>query len=476
MRALVALNCLWLALPAAGLAQSAAGTPVDAGKSYSIPSTVLGETRVVDIQLPAGYAANPNRRYPVLVVLDGEFEFPIAAAMARFYASVTHLPPLIVVGVRNTDRTRDLTTAPAPGFAKPPEVETAGGADRFLRFLSDELLPYVDRQYRTVPMRVLVGHSLGGLFALHALATRPALFTGYLIMEPAAWWNNQKEFREARAALAQPAARHARVMQVNTEPLTDDTTGWGGGSPMVRQFETTGEDHASMAAAGMMMGLRGMFADFRPIEWRPGMRPIAMLAQYDSLAARVGYDVPVERGVFDVVFRMSVDSRWFDDAERVVTRMEHSLGPSDASQAMRDRLARARAAPAPRGFVQLEFPAHRPTPREAQAFLGRWESIGTAQPHSVEVRAAGDTIVVHDREFFGNDDPFEGDRPVIQVTADGVLEWGLPVFRGLAAVEVLRGRVESDGTMTVTREVRGWVPIGPGPNLALVEKFRRVGD
>ena len=70
--------------------------------------------------------------------------------------------------------------------------------------------------------------------------------------------------------------------------------------------------------------------------------------------------------------------------------------------------------------------------------------------------------------------PWEGDRPVVQITADGTLEWGLPVFRGLAALLILQGKIQPDGSMRVTRQVRGWVPLGPGPDLAEVETYRRV--
>jgi hypothetical protein len=312
------------------------------------------------------------------------------------------------------------------------------------------------------------------LLAVDALGTRPELFTGYLIMEPSVWWNHGKEFAAAKASLRLPAARRARVMMVNTDPLDVDTTAWGGAAPMVRYFHTIGENHTSMAVSGMMQGLRGMFADFAPAEWRPGTRPIAMLARFDSLAERVGYEVPVEAQTFETVFRMSVDSRYFDDAEQIVLRMERTLGSSDATMAFRARLAAARAKPAPAGFVQLEFPVRRPTPSDARAFLGQWESLDREKPHAIDVRASGDTIIVHDRLVFGNGMPFEGDRPVIQVTPDGVLEWGLPVFRGIAALEVLCGRLAPDGTMTVSRQVRGWIPIGPGPDTALVERFRRV--
>jgi hypothetical protein len=263
------------------------------------------------------------------------------------------------------------------------------------------------------------------------------------------------------------------MMMVNTESLSLDTTYWGGAKPMVRHLATTDETHASMAMAGMMAALRTMFADFRPTAWRPGTRPIAMLERYDSLAARVGYAVPIPEQAFAQVVRMSLDSRHFEDAERALTRWERTLGASGDSREFRQQLARDRAAPQPAGFIPLEFPAERPTPRQAAAFLGRWVTVGQADTHEVVIRPAGDTIVVHDRVRFPNGEWFEADDPVIQVTADGALEWGLPWFRGLAALLVLRGRVLPDGTMTVSREVRGWVPRGPGADLTRTERFER---
>lgn len=450
--------------------RAAAQTPLEIGKSYRLESRVLNEPRVFDVSLPAGYEADTATRYPVVVVLDGGEEHEIAAAIARFYATMAQLPPLIVVGVRNTDRMRDLTPAPVAGFRVPPEATNAGGADRFLAFLAQELLPHLDLTYRTTPMRVLVGHSLGGLFALHALAQQPDLFTGYVVMEPAAWWNNEREFHAARAALQRPAARRARVMMVNTRAWDIDTTRWGGSvaGPMVRHLETTGETHASMAMAGMMNGLRTMFADFRPAEWQPGMRPVEVLDRYDSLAARIGYAVPIPENAYALAIRMSIDSRHFDDATRALDRMERALGASAASRQLRDKLARDRAVPQPANWIPLEIPAHRPSPRDAAAFLGRW----VTDDHEVEIRASGDTIIVHDRVRFGSGEWYEGDDPVVQVTADGTLEWGLPWFRGLAALVVLKARVQ-DGAMVVTREARGWLPQQGGPDMTRTQRFRR---
>ena len=452
--------------------------PVAVGQSLRFESRVLGETRTVDVALPAGYERS-SARYPVLVVLDGESLFGIAAAIADFYASATQLPPMIVVGVRNVARTRDMTPPAVEGF-EPPDLgsDNPGGAPRFLSFLADELLPWIDREYRTVPMRSLVGHSASGLFVVYALAARPSLFTGHLFMDAALWWNNERELGLARAALAQPDARRARVIQVNGPHIGADTTTWGGGSPMVRFISTPGETHVGLPVVGLTRGLRSMFADFLPLTWRAGMRPIEMLSRYDSLAARVGYEVPVPLDTYQIVARMSLDSRFFDDAERVLARMPESPQREQLSA----RLASERSSPVPAHFIPLEVPARRPTPEGARAFIGRWQRIdpeGGAMDDELDIGAAGDSITVYGRWQLQHGEWDEDFRPVIQLTPSGSLEWGFPVFRGLAAVLAAQGRIAPDGALIVDTEVRGWAPpldrprAAPGP---ATYRFRRVGE
>jgi predicted alpha/beta superfamily hydrolase len=449
------------------------GVPVERARTYRISSNALGEERVIDIALPRGYDTG-TERYPVIVVLDGESHHEIAAAIARYYASAAMVPPAIVIGVRNTSRTRDLTPPPRAGFTVPPEARAGGGADSFLRFLGDELLPYVDRGWRTTPLRVLVGHSLGGLFALHALAQRPAHFTAYVVMEPSIWWNAEHEWKTAAATLRQPASRRARLMLVNTPLMRADTTQWGGTAPMVRHLSIRGETHVSMAIAGMTLAFRTLFADFRPSEWKPGTRPVAMLERYDSLAERVGYAVPIPASAYERTIRMSVHARHFEDAERMLVRMERAFGVTGSVTNLREMLAAERATPAPAGLIPLVIPAARPTPAQASAFLGRWTIMNDTLGHEIEIRASKDTIVVHSRIQFPDGSWDEGDRHVIQVTPDGTLEWGLPWFRGIAALLVQKARIQSDGSMRVEREPRGWVPRGPGPGMHEVEYFRRI--
>lgn len=245
---------------------------------------------------------------------------------------------------------------------------------------------------------------------------------------------------------------------------------------MIREIEVPGESHSSMAMQGMMLGLRTMFTDFQPPEWIPGTPPLAMLARYDSLAARVGFSIPIPEMTYAQVIRMSIHSRFFEDAERSLRRMEEVYGASGESRELGSMLAEERGTPIPAGFVPLEVPARRPSPREAAAFIGRWSNGDSIEVHETAVRVSGDTIIVHDRIRFPSGDWYESDSPVIQVTSDGTLEWGLKWFRGIAGLLVLQGRIQPDGSMIVSRQVRGWVPRGPGGDLTRVERFHRMSS
>src|SRR5258706_5731823 len=131
------------------------------GKKVTIFSTVLKENRKIWIYNPGQTAINPiaDKRYPVVYVLDGEAHFLSTVGMIQQLSQAngnTILPEMIVVGIENTNRQRDLT----------PSLGTPGNHAKinpFVNFLESELIPYVDKNYNTAPYRILVGHSLGGL-------------------------------------------------------------------------------------------------------------------------------------------------------------------------------------------------------------------------------------------------------------------------------------------------------------------------
>jgi hypothetical protein len=105
---------------------------------------------------------------------------------------------MIVVGIANTDRTRDLTPKPD---SLDKQLPTAGGSDQFLQFLTEELKPFVQKKYRTDPFDILIGHSFGGLFAVHTMLNKPDVFDAYIAVSPSLWWNGWEEVKHAELFL-----------------------------------------------------------------------------------------------------------------------------------------------------------------------------------------------------------------------------------------------------------------------------------
>jgi len=150
-------------------------------ESFSIKSEVLDEEREICIHLPEGHMES-GEIYPVVYLLDGQRLFNVASSLVEYYSNSSRIPPLIVVGIASTDRRRDFApTMRGADDGKPP---SGGGADNFLRFMAEELYPEIESKYPTRDYRVLIGHSLGGLFAVHAFVARPEMFRAYMALSP----------------------------------------------------------------------------------------------------------------------------------------------------------------------------------------------------------------------------------------------------------------------------------------------------
>lgn len=165
-------SLLFVLLFAAPLFAQTAG---DVSTRMTIDSKILGEERSLWLRLPPSYG-RAAAHYPTLYLTDGDAQMLHTVSTVAFLERQGRIPEMIVVGVNNTDRTRDLTpSAASPGAAA--LQPTAGGAGNFLAFFEKELIPWVDSKYRTRPFRIFAGHSFGGLFAVNALATRPELLS-----------------------------------------------------------------------------------------------------------------------------------------------------------------------------------------------------------------------------------------------------------------------------------------------------------
>jgi len=334
VRSFICLVSWTLFAPVAAPASVEKADPFSIGEQFHLQSTVLTEGRTYIVHLPRGYETGKDA-YPVLVVLDAEVHFGLTAAALDELSGGGRIPPMIVVGVTNTDRTRDMTPSmPKTDFGGAPWAGSAGGAARFLSFIADELLPTIDKRYRTRHYRVLAGHSLGGLFAVYALMNRPEVFNGYLAISPSLWWDEQALVKAAGPFLTAhgdlSADLYIAIGNEGQEML-------GGAYKLSAALEESKlkqlrwqfrrspeEDHGTITYPATYAGLQGIFAGYRVAD------PVALFEQgglpafarhYADVSKRLGYTVEVPMETYaGMVWELSGRGR-FTEAEAIGTKM-----------------------------------------------------------------------------------------------------------------------------------------------------------
>ena len=194
------LLCLTRALGAQ--AAPAPADPIPPRDTLTITSRAIGEARRINVHVPSGYATS-TARFPVLYMPDGglDEDFPHVVNTVDSLIALGVIRPVIVVGIPNTERRRDLT-GPTRVHSDSAIAPRVGGSDAFRRFIRDELMPVVQQRYRTTGERAIVGESLAGLFIVETFLREPAMFDHYVAFDPSVWWNKGALVDSAPAFIA----------------------------------------------------------------------------------------------------------------------------------------------------------------------------------------------------------------------------------------------------------------------------------
>jgi predicted alpha/beta superfamily hydrolase len=301
-----------------------------------VHSDTLGEDRSVLVYTPPGYE-HGDTAYPVLYLLDGDGHLLHTAGIIQFLSANGYMPEMLVVAIPNTDRTRDLTPATA---APQEDFPTAGGADAFLAFIGGELMPHIEGRYRTAPFTVLVGHSFGGLLAIHALMARPGLFDAFLAISPSLWWDDGALVGRMQDFLAAHPA-HATFLYM--------TMGNEGGAMLGSAREMTGileadapdtftwhfrlmedETHGSIPHRSTYHGLEELFRPWR-IDRSQDLSDMATYERhYEKLSKTYGYEIRIpEETLNQLGYRMLGQERI--DAALAAFERNAALHPNSAN-------------------------------------------------------------------------------------------------------------------------------------------------
>lgn len=304
-----------------------------------IHSKVLNEDRLMWVRLPANYSQSKTV-YPVLYETDAPTHVNESAAAIDFLVANGRMPEMIVVGITNTDRTRDLTPTNAPtrnGDGTSTPNPTSGGSDKFLEFIKTELMPEVEKRYRTAPYRVFAGHSLGGLLAIYALTSHPDMFNAYIAVSPSLWWDDGKTLHQAEQFLSShPDLKKTLFFSLASEGNTRN--------PMSDSFEEfrrfvaanapkgldwrceryPDEDHGSTVLLAHYAGLRTVFADWQVPRDPTDGSPVGGLAgvekHYRELSKGMGYNVPIPESLLNNLGYQLVGQKKFDEGIAVFLR------------------------------------------------------------------------------------------------------------------------------------------------------------
>lgn len=202
---------LLLVLAVNARAQTIKNNNIVIGSVDSVQSKILNENRKVWVYVPNGAddSTFAKKRYPVVYLLDGDGHFPSLTGIIQQLSQVngnTLLPQMIVVGIPNTHRTRDLTptnTLHGLDGKTDSSLKTSGGGEKFTNFIARELIPHIDSLYPTAPYKILIGHSFGGLTVINTLVNHTNMFNAYVAIDPSMWWDDQKLLKQTEIALHQ---------------------------------------------------------------------------------------------------------------------------------------------------------------------------------------------------------------------------------------------------------------------------------
>jgi uncharacterized protein len=289
----------------------------DGPSRVQIKSAVLGEERTILVRLPAGYERS-SERYPVLYMTDGDAHMTHTSSTIEFLARNGRISDMIVVGITNTDRTRDLTPTNATlqdGNGRPIQFPTSGGADNFLRFIETELIPYVEGHYRTQPYRVFAGHSLGGLFAVHAFLAKTDLFNAYIAVSPSLQWDNEVELKRAQEFLKDRKELKKTLFVSLGDEQGGILNGFKGFKDLLdksklKGFHTevehlTDEDHGSVVLRSHYMGLRKVFEGWQlPRDPQTGAFTGGLQGaeeHYKKLSEKFGYTIQIPENLVNAL-------------------------------------------------------------------------------------------------------------------------------------------------------------------------------
>ncbi|WP_347374268.1 alpha/beta hydrolase-fold protein [Aequorivita sp. Q41] len=167
--------------------QSGISQDISIGKRDAMYSEILQQNREFSIYLPPSYNTAINQKYPVLYILDGDYNFQYVAGFLELQGAISEVVPEMILVAISGKGTTEYRKNCKPNVAG---VEDSGNAEEMTSFIAKELIPYINKNYKASDYKILGGHSAGGIFIVNTALNHPNLFNNYIAISPALYWGN----------------------------------------------------------------------------------------------------------------------------------------------------------------------------------------------------------------------------------------------------------------------------------------------
>lgn len=291
----------------------------------NIKSEKLGEERRITIGLPASYETNKDKKYPVLYLLDGDYLFDPFSGAISYGSYWDDLPEMIIIGIhQNKDGERYDDTTIDQNTGLPFEK----GAE-FFEFIGAELVPFIEKKYRTTPFKIIAGHDITASFINFYLYKEEPLFNGYICMSPELAPKMEVRIPEKFAKFKKPLYYYLSAADGDIKKIKEPIEKLDGNikianNPLVNyKYDLfKGTTHYTEVLHSIPSALYQIFEVYRPINSAEYNNKIAVLEtgysdylekKYNEMSEVMGVQIPVRMSDFKVIENIILKKNAYDE-------------------------------------------------------------------------------------------------------------------------------------------------------------------
>lgn len=292
-------------------------------------STKLGESREITIGLPPSYEQNPTKKYPILILLDGDYLFDPFFGALNYGAYWEDLPETIIIGISQNINEERINDSNYDDFNGVPAEKGA----RFFEFIGGELLPFIEKKYRVAPFRIIAGHGTTAGYLNFFLYKENPIFNAYISLSPELAPEMETRIPENLAKLKQPifyyqSSGDGDLKDVKETIKTLDANIKLVVNPQInyKYDHFKGASHYSTVLYSIPNALYQFFDCYKPISMAEYQEKIAVLQngyvkyltdKYEGIEKTLGFKVPIRTTDFKAIEAAILKNKAYPELEKL---------------------------------------------------------------------------------------------------------------------------------------------------------------